>query len=318
MKVAASQTLQLLNERKDVTFLSQLVEILNKYDGFSQVLSTGEQGAGKTSHAFISMKRIWGSWEEAWKHWYFNLDTFWDEYLNALDRGEHINAICIDDAGKALSKYLFSIEGGAEQAHQFNWVWNTFRTGVRLVILTSPDDDILYELRRKSWITAETWIEELHNRKVAYYTHSISAWNMQRRHSSVKTMREEIFSESFDPFEIPQWFWSEYNRKRRQEVRELVMQIKRAREEATAAINAGGSAPCMADIHDEFIKVYRKEGWPNASRITGVSREQAERIIQRHNLEVVRLGGCAFCSEKWTEKVVWYATEDRPESHQES
>jgi len=138
-----------------VLILTRRIKEAIKTNGYEQAFLIGPQGMGKTTYAMLVAKEIYGSWDKALDHLFFDPTDAFRRMTIALDTMERLKLVIFDDAGFYFSKYMFMIEGGAKLASVINWIFNVIRTVCAGVIFTSVSEDILKELRKKSWVIGE-------------------------------------------------------------------------------------------------------------------------------------------------------------------
>lgn len=121
--------------------------------GYECLFVQGPQGIGKTTYAMLILYEIYRDWDLVLHYTVFDPRDVLGELEYCLARGKRIPAVLFDDAGIHLSKYLYSVD--PELAATINALFNMARTVVAGVIMTSPDMDVLKELRKKSWWVGE-------------------------------------------------------------------------------------------------------------------------------------------------------------------
>jgi len=123
-----------------------------RYD-FESAFIIGQQGYGKTTYAMLVLYELYGDWDKVLEHVVFDPREVMPKFKEALKTGKRVKAVVFDDAGLHLSKYLIHTgEEGFKLTMVINALFNLIRTICAGVIFTSPDMDILKELRKKSWI----------------------------------------------------------------------------------------------------------------------------------------------------------------------
>jgi len=135
------------------TLLADLIEDAWSKTGFVSALIFGMQGAGKTTYALRTAYAVYGSWEEALRHLFFDPLPALELLQEANEKGERVKLVIFDDAGWWLSKYLWYVEGGISTIFAINGLFNLIRTLCSAVIFTSPlVNDVLKPLREKCWL----------------------------------------------------------------------------------------------------------------------------------------------------------------------
>jgi hypothetical protein len=126
-----------------------------RYD-FISAFVIGPQGSGKTTYAMLVSYEVYGDWDKVLEHLHFDPREALPQFREALRSGKRIPLVIFDDAGMHLSKYMLSeSREGFHLAVRLNALINLARTLTAGIIYTSPDMDILKELRKKAWIVAE-------------------------------------------------------------------------------------------------------------------------------------------------------------------
>jgi len=139
-----------------LTFTRKVLNAYKRHD-FENLFIIGPQGMGKTTYAMLVLYEVYdGDWDKVLEYLTFDPREMLPKLKEALHTGERIKLIVFDDAGIHLSKYLWSLDKEAQQvALLMNSLFNIIRTICAGVIFTSPDMDILKELRKKSWWVGE-------------------------------------------------------------------------------------------------------------------------------------------------------------------
>ena len=136
--------------------LSKLVKSAYRRYDFVSAFIIGPQGMGKTTYAMLVAYEVYKDWDLVLEHLYFDPREVLPKFEQALETGERIPLVIFDDAGMHLSKYLISSsKEGFHLTRLLNGLINLARTLTAGIIYTSPDMDILKELRKKAWIVAE-------------------------------------------------------------------------------------------------------------------------------------------------------------------
>jgi len=122
----------------------------NKFgeEGYVAFMVAGREGSGKTAYALWLGYLVYRDWDVVLKHLYFNpLDAI-VAFEKALDRGERLKYVILDDAGLWISKYR-TYDRPVKAFIEF---YNVIRTLSAAVMMTSPSDEIQRMLREKAWI----------------------------------------------------------------------------------------------------------------------------------------------------------------------
>ena len=181
----------------------------------------GPQGSGKTTYAMLVAYEVYGNWSDVLGHLYFDPMESLPRLREALETGSRVPLIIYDDAGLHLSKYLLSTgKRGWRIAVLFNGLINLARTVTAALIYTSPDMDILKELRKKAWIIAEPMAPHGASRpeRAAYlYRKRILA--------SGRPIAKKIGIDFYRLDSIPDWVRKHYEAKRREAMKPLMEQL---------------------------------------------------------------------------------------------
>jgi len=138
-----------------LTFTKKVISAYRRYD-FENLFAVGPQGMGKTTYAMLVLYEVYKDWDSVLEWLTFDPREVLPKLKEALRAGSRIKLIVFDDAGIHLSKYLWSLDKEAQQvALLMNSLFNIIRTVCAGVIFTSPDMDVLKELRKKSWWVGE-------------------------------------------------------------------------------------------------------------------------------------------------------------------
>lgn len=130
----------------------KILSAYRRYD-FESAFIVGPQGYGKTTYAMLVLYELYRDWDAVLRWTVFDPREVLEPFREALRSGKRIRAVLFDDAGIHLSKYLIHTgEEGFKLTMVINALFNMIRTIAAGVIFTSPDMDILKELRKKSWI----------------------------------------------------------------------------------------------------------------------------------------------------------------------
>ena len=122
--------------------LSNLIREAHRREGFISVLVFGSQGIGKTSYALHVAHEIYGDWNKALSHLFFNPKDMISLFKNYLRNGERIPLVISDDAGLWLSKSRWWLREKVEFCEFFDII----RTVCSSIIFTTPSDNLLSRL----------------------------------------------------------------------------------------------------------------------------------------------------------------------------
>lgn len=131
---------------------SKKVRSAYKRGDFESLFVVGPQGSGKTTYAMLVLYELYHDWDTVLRRIVFDPKEILPRFKEALGSGRRLKLVVFDDAGIHLSKYLWNLgREGQYTVMLINSMFNVIRSVVAGVIFTSPDMDILVELRRKSW-----------------------------------------------------------------------------------------------------------------------------------------------------------------------
>ena len=203
-----------------------LSKIINRaytrYD-FTTAFIIGPQGIGKTTYAMLILHEIYRDWDKVLEHVVFDPREVLPKFMRALFNRERIKAVLFDDAGLHLSKYLLSSNReGFHLVRSINGLINLARTITAAIIYTSPDMDILKELRKKAWIVAE--ITTPHGYSVP---ERVAKLYRKRIAPSGKVYIHKLGYDAYDLRAIPADVRKEYEEKRRAAMEPLLQELQR-------------------------------------------------------------------------------------------
>ena len=138
-----------------LTFTRKVISAYRRGD-FENLFIVGPQGIGKTTYALLVLYEVYRDWDTALEWLVFDPREILPRLKQALREGKRIKLVVFDDAGIHLSKYMWSLDRESQQvAMLMNSLFNIVRSVCAGVIFTSPDMDVLKELRKKSWWVGE-------------------------------------------------------------------------------------------------------------------------------------------------------------------
>ena len=211
-----------------LTFTRKVLESW-KHWGYEQLFIEGPQGMGKTTYAMLVAYEVYRDWKTALYWTVFDPRTIWHEFdrrIEMLEAGElestdRIPLVIFDDAGIFFSKYLYQQgKEGQELAEAINSLFNMIRSICAAVIFTSPDMDVLKELRKKSWWVGEPrvlYTKEDPRRIMTLYKRRITFMGAYKTKSAIDNFRLDV---------IPQWVRTEYNKKRGRALKQVSSRLR--------------------------------------------------------------------------------------------
>ena len=284
---------------KPSSFVRELLSQLVEYNGYTQILFIGAQGSGKTAVQLWNNFLVYGDWRLALDRLYVDLSPFLADLRRALETKVVLPCAAFDDAGKMFSKYVFAED--PTKAKNLNYMWNMIRTGLRINMLSSPDDDILFEMRRKTWITARVSTLDLHTRQVEYFTHYVSAYDMRSKHRTLRGEGGLKHVELLDPFAIPKWVWEEYTERRRLYFLQVVDDVMGDSSPATKDKDKDKKdTRRTAEMHDEVMSL-KAQGMTTdeVAMATRVPKQEISEQVRIHSLLLTNLSVCPLCADPY-------------------
>jgi hypothetical protein len=202
--------------------LARLISNAYKWYDFASAFVIGPQGIGKTTYAMLVAYEVYGDWDMVLDNLYFDPKEALPRFKEALRTGRRLPLVVFDDAGMHLSKYLVSSgREGFHLARQLNALINLARTLTAGVIYTSPDMDILKELRKKAWIVAEPLAP--HGKAKPY---RVARLYRKRILASGKVAIQKLGLDEYDLRAIPGDVRKQYEEKRREAMEPLLEELE--------------------------------------------------------------------------------------------
>ena len=129
--------------------------ILEEYysRGFISIYVFGKEGSGKTSYALWLGYTIYGNWDTTLNHLFLEPRPFLATMLRALERKSKLKYVIVDDPGRWLNK----LDWMRDDVKAFTRFYNIIRTSVCGVIFTSPADDVITSIRKKSHVRGRVY-----------------------------------------------------------------------------------------------------------------------------------------------------------------
>ena len=139
-------------------YITRQVIMNYKTYGYDQLFIVGPQGMGKSTYAMLVLYEIYNDWDAVLAHVNFDPAPAFARFKAAIKTRKRVPVEVFDDAGLHFSKYLiWSGEEGVKRTMLVSWLWNVIRSATAFCIFTSPSDDILRDLRQKSWVRAQPY-----------------------------------------------------------------------------------------------------------------------------------------------------------------
>lgn len=214
-----------------MSFLVQLIRHVHKREGFISALIFGSQGIGKTSYALHVAKEVYGDWSSALDCLFFDPSLAIDHLDKALNRGERIPLIIMDDAGLWLGKSQWWKKEKVEFAEFFDII----RTVCSPVIFTTPSDNLLSRLSHEIQlrIKISPIDSETYNRlKRSGRFIDVNRYRVAKiYHFSLSPLFQPIVRKSaldVFPLHYPDDVKREYDKKRLNAVKQKLLKVKRS------------------------------------------------------------------------------------------
>ena len=138
-----------------VPLIGMYTRVLEEYSkrGYVSIYVFGKEGSGKTSYALWLGYLIYRSWEAALNHLFLEPRPFLVAMFRALERKSKLKYVIADDPGRWLNKY----EWMKDDVRAFNRFYNIIRTSVSGIVFTSPADDVIASIRKKSHVRGKAY-----------------------------------------------------------------------------------------------------------------------------------------------------------------
>jgi len=212
----------------ELLWLAQKIVDAYRNMGFVSAVIFGPQGTGKTTYAFKVARDVeyeirgLRTKDEAWQYvrYFFELPEALDFIQQLTEKDQRIPYIIFDDASIWLSKYYWY----KDYMKAFYSYYALIRTRVSAVIFTTPaPDDLAYFLREKGWYQIKVvWNSK--KKKIAKAL--LYAKDFARTSRGDFTTKSTHTAIDFYKVELPDTFYAEYLKKRKEKELELLTQIK--------------------------------------------------------------------------------------------
>lgn len=212
----------------ELLWLAQKIVDAYRNMGFVSAVIFGPQGTGKTTYAFKVARDVeyeirgLRTKDEAWQYvrYFFELPDALDFIQQLTEKDQRIPYIIFDDASIWLSKYYWY----KDYMKAFYSYYALIRTRVSAVIFTTPaPDDLAYFLREKGWYQIKVvWNSK--KKKIAKAL--LYAKDFARTSRGDFTTKSTHTAIDFYKVEMPDTFYAEYLKKRKEKELELLTQIK--------------------------------------------------------------------------------------------
>jgi len=250
--------------------LTRLIEKAYEREGFISALIFGSQGIGKTSYALRVAKQVYSSWHKALDYLFFNPKEAIKRLWTALEKGERLKLIILDDAGLWLGKSQWWHREKLEFAEFFDII----RTVCSAVIFTTPADNLLSRLSHEIQlrIKVNPIDSELYSQlKKQGYNVDVDTWRVAKiyRFSLSPLFQPIIKKQAYDIFPLyyPNEIKALYDKKRREAVKAKLDRVKQSLKLDEAIIVNRANL-------DELILQLLEQGYSKSeiARKLGISR----------------------------------------------
>lgn len=126
-------------------FLAKLIKTALRRNGVVSAYVYGEFGYGKTSYALWVAYEVYGNWSEALRHLVFKPEEALRIIGRAIDTGERVPLIIMDDAGLWLDKLTW----WERPKVRFMELFNLIRSVTAGIIFTTPSRELPQQLVNK-------------------------------------------------------------------------------------------------------------------------------------------------------------------------
>lgn len=215
--------------------LTNIIREAVKQDSIVTVYVYGAMGVGKTSYALWVAHEVLGGWDEVLKYLFFRPEDVIKTVAKAIDRGEKIPIIIMDDAGTWLDRLTW----WENEKVTFMKFFNLIRSVAHSVIFTTPVEELPRPIIRKCFIRVNvrrvshdelrkiygdqaledlTRVAKAHGVKPIF---SLAAGYLIRTLPSFIQLVRKDFYDAF-PTHYPDEIFSKYEKMRREAVRSLL------------------------------------------------------------------------------------------------
>jgi len=212
----------------ELLWLAQKIVDAYRNMGFVSAVIFGPQGTGKTTYAFKVARDVeyalrgLETKDEAWKYvnYFFELPEALDFIQQLTEKDQRIPYIIFDDASIWLSKYYWF----KDYMKAFYSYYALMRTRVSAVIFTTPaPDDIAYFLREKGWYQIKI-VWKYKKQKIGQAL--LYQKEFTRNKSGEFTTKSIHKAIDYFKVDLPDPFYQEYLRKRKEKELDLLTQVK--------------------------------------------------------------------------------------------
>ena len=205
--------------RAKPTLIAELTKKAYERNGFIDALIFGDKGSGKSVYALISAYQVYGDWDQALDHIFFDpldaLETMMKAYFN----DERVKLLILDDAGLWLGKLGWWEHGKVK----FSELYNVIREVCSCVVFTSPTDDIVSRVEKQIKLRLKVEIVNETESVVKIYKKKLTPLFQE----IVKTLKWEYF-ERYIPDEV----YKRYVKLKRGATKKKLIEFKQTLENA--------------------------------------------------------------------------------------
>ncbi|RLG73710.1 MAG: hypothetical protein DRO14_06425 [Thermoprotei archaeon] len=223
---------------------SRIIKAYNT-QSFISAFAYGHQGVGKTTYALLILYNVYRDWDKVLDNTYFYIETLIPKLKKALQSGERIPAILLDDAGIWLVKYSWR----KNFSQWFSKLFNLMRTVVAGIIFTSVEvSDIVKFVRDKviyriSIVRFRDFVEARAYR--CYITPMLRHYVKKR------------FIDRFTYDLLPADVRAKYEAKRREALMRLMKEVETEKSVTLEEL------PDLSDIESEVLDLIEEESIPS-------------------------------------------------------
>lgn len=213
-------------------YLTKLIEKAHESEGFISAFVYGHQGVGKTSYCLHVAADVYGSWDVALKHLFFEPLEAIDRMLQTIEamergEGERIKVLIMDDAGTWLSKTSWWEESKQEFAELFDLI----RTACSCVIFNSPANNIIRRISDEVMLRVKiTKIDAKMDEMLKSMGYSVNPAKYRvavlYQHGLTPMFKGYVRKEAYDVFPLHYPVHDEYKRIRLRFVKEKIMSVR--------------------------------------------------------------------------------------------
>ena len=265
-------------------FMSRLIQKAYTTEGFLSALVFGPQGIGKTSYTLHVAHEVYGDWDLALDHLFFNpLDAI-DLLEKALDESKRIPLIIMDDAGLWLGKSQWWESGKVEFAEFFDII----RTICSAVIFTTPSDNLMSRLSKEIMLRVKIHCidSNLYKqfKKQGLEDVDPKTWRVAKiyRFSLSPLFQPIVKKHAFDVFPLfyPDDVKKKYDKKRVEAIKHKLSKVKVSLKEVLEGFSSGVKS---SDDLDQRILELVEAGVPKVkiAKILGISRATVYNRLKR-------------------------------------